>query len=141
MIRASIFLAVVLSASGSGPVIPARVDHARVCAPVEPDLGRSRTPSATARPAPVTVASRVTGIASWYRWHTGEAAAGPALRRMLGAHWRGMVVTVTAGGHSARVRLTDWCGCLGSRIIDLDRATFAALAPLSRGLITVTVSR
>lgn len=39
-----------------------------------------------------------------------------------------------------RVVLTDWCGCQGTRIIDLDLADFARLASPSRGLIEVGVS-
>jgi rare lipoprotein A (peptidoglycan hydrolase) len=80
------------------------------------------------------------GVASWYRWHPGEAAAGPALRAFLGAHWRGTVVTVTANGHSVRVQLSDWCRC-PSRLIDLGADSFARLAPLSRGLVKVSVTR
>jgi rare lipoprotein A (peptidoglycan hydrolase) len=60
---------------------------------------------------------------------------------MLGANWRGTVVTVTANGHSVTARLTDWCACGGGRVIDLDRRLFAQLAPPSRGVLRVTVSR
>ena len=80
----------------------------------------------------------VRGTASWYRWHPGEAAAGPALRRALGPRWRGTVVTVTANGHSVRVRLTDWCAC-PQRVIDIDVRAFARLAAPSRGLVKVTI--
>ena len=80
----------------------------------------------------------VSGTASWYRWHPGEAAAGPALRRALGRNWRGTVVTVTANGHSVRVRLTDFCQC-PQRVIDLDVRAFARLAAPSRGLVRVSV--
>jgi hypothetical protein len=37
------------------------------------------------------------------------------------------------------VRLTDWCAC-PQRVIDLDSRSFALLAPLSRGLVTVIVA-
>jgi rare lipoprotein A (peptidoglycan hydrolase) len=102
------------------------------------------TPSPKATPVPVAsskaipVATSVSGIASWYAWHVGEAAAGPALRRFLGAHWRGTVVRVCAA-ECVRVRLTDWCGCPFGRIIDLDTRSFAVLAPISRGLVEVRV--
>ena len=89
----------------------------------------------------------MTGIASWYAWHPGEAAAGPALRAALGPGWRGATVAVcrTDGGAMACVHvvLSGWCAC-GDRngvptVIDLDAASFAALMPLSRGLVTVEV--
>ena len=89
----------------------------------------------------------ISGIGSWYcspprspctrgvPASTLAAAAGPALR--VGA-WRGRVVTVEANGRSVRVRLVDWCACPG-RLVDLYAAAFARLAPLSRGVVTVTV--
>ena len=78
------------------------------------------------------------GVASWFAAPTGTAAAGPALRAMLGSHWRGQRVTVTAGGRSVVVLLDDWCAC-PRRIIDLSRGSFARLADPSRGLVQVTV--
>ena len=83
----------------------------------------------------------LTGVASWYSYHEGQAAAGPALRRMLGKDWRGQTVTVCRLSTCIRVRLTDWCGCYGSRVIDLDDADFSRLAPLSRGLVRVRAQR
>jgi hypothetical protein len=89
-------------------------------------------------PAPV-----VEGTASWYNWHPREAAAGPRLRALLGRDWRGKTVKVCVSHHCALVRLTDWCGCFKGtareRLIDLDDHVFAALAPLSRGLLRVRV--
>jgi hypothetical protein len=90
---------------------------------------------------------RVTGVASWYDYRPREAAAGPALRAMLGSSWRGRLVyvtrrTCTSGvcvSRTTRVRLTDSCWCPNGRVIDLDRATFALLAPPSRGLVYVSV--
>ncbi len=79
------------------------------------------------------------GSATWYDGHPGEAAAGPALR--IG-DWRGSTVRVCAQTCIV-VRLTDWCAC-GERagkdtLLDLDRRDFAKLAPLSRGVVSVTV--
>lgn len=79
------------------------------------------------------------GIATWYRWHPGEAAAGPGLRRFLGKSWRGSVVTVSRGSRSVTVRLTDWCACPGRRIVDLDVRAFAALGDPSLGVLRVEV--
>ena len=100
-----------------------------------------------APPAPATMPHErpqaVRGVATYYDWRSGQAAAGPALRRLLGPHWRGRWVTVTAGRHRVRVRLTDWCAC-GPRhgrpaLIDLDRRSFARLALPSTGIIEVTI--
>ena len=67
------------------------------------------------------------------------AAAGPALRAAL-SDWRGRTITVSAGGRSVKdVVLVDWCRCDGGGLIDLYAGVFAALAPLDRGRITVTV--
>ncbi len=85
-------------------------------------------------------AGSVHGIGSWYRWHAHQAAAGPSLRKALGRNWRGKWVNVTAHGRTIRVKLTDWCACGHGRVIDLDRASFAALAPPSVGVLRVTVS-
>lgn len=83
------------------------------------------------------------GVATWYDWRPGGAAAGPALRRALGPNWRGQRVRVCAGGRCVTVTLNDWCACgdRGGRptVIDLDRRSFAALAPPSRGVINVEV--
>jgi hypothetical protein len=83
---------------------------------------------------------RLAGTATWYRWRIGQAAAGPRLRAALGSHWRGRIVTVSRGTRHVRVRLTDWCRCSWSRVIDLDHRSFDDLMPLWRGVTPVTVS-
>lgn len=80
----------------------------------------------------------VSGDATWLNAAPGTAAAGPALRQALGPHWRGVVVTVSANGHAIRVKLADWMRA--DRLIDLSAASFRQLAPLSQGVVTVTVS-
>jgi hypothetical protein len=58
----------------------------------------------------------------------------------LGKRWRGQAVTVCSGTHCIHVKLTDWCACPSrNRLIDLDARSFADLAPLSTGVIPVTV--
>jgi hypothetical protein len=94
----------------------------------------------TNAPANVSVTGSITGQATWYSWHRHEAAAGPALRAWLGKGWRGTRVVVCAKA-CVVVRLTDWCACKGERIVDLDSRSFRALAPLSQGVVRVTVSR
>lgn len=83
------------------------------------------------------------GTATWYGTGPGRghAAAGPLLRSALGPDWRGTVVYVTHGSRTVRVALTDWCLCTGSRrrVIDLSDEDFGALAPLSAGVIRVSV--
>jgi len=94
------------------------------------------TPEAT---TDSTTAVTLSGNATWYRWHSGEAAAGPLLRQALGKHWRGMTVTVCRG-ECIHVKLTDWCLCAnGRRLIDLDYRSFDALGSLSEGVIVVRI--
>jgi hypothetical protein len=76
----------------------------------------------------------------------GHAAAGPALRRLLGGDpaFRGDVVTVTGRHGSVVVRLTDFCAC-GNRhgkptIIDLDETDFAKLTGRGPGVEWVVIS-
>jgi hypothetical protein len=103
-------------------------------------------PQAVSKTTPVSAGSasgRTRGWATYYAYHEGQAAAGPALRKMLGANWRGMTVTVWNGARHVTVRLTDWCAC-GPRhgeptIIDLDTRDFDDLAPLSVGVLKVVV--
>jgi len=64
------------------------------------------------------------------------AAAGPALRV---GDWRGRRVQVCRSGNCVTVTLIDWCGCYGSRVIDLYSDAFKRLAPTSAGVISVTV--
>jgi len=79
----------------------------------------------------------LTGLATWYRWHPGQAAAGPALRAALGSHWRSQSVRVCASV-CVTVTLSDYCAC--QRLIDLDSRSFVVLAPLSQGVVRVTVT-
>ena len=77
------------------------------------------------------------GIATWYDYRRGHAAAGPELRRALGAGWRGTAVLVCAD-RCVRVVLSDFM--VADRLIDLDRRSFAVLADPSRGILAVTVT-
>jgi hypothetical protein len=97
--------------------------------------GSSPEPTRTPR-----TASILRGIATWFRSPSGVAAAGPQLREALGPGWRGTHVRVCRTGRCVQVVLGDWCGCGGGRIIDLDDQAFAALAPLSLGVVKVRVS-
>jgi len=83
-------------------------------------------------------ARHISGIASWYSYRSHQAAAGPALRRFLGTHWRGSHVIVCAKT-CIRVTITDWMRA--DKLIDLNKSDFAHLAPTSRGIIRVKVTR
>ena len=89
----------------------------------------------------VVLALALIGSATWYGTGpgAGHAAAGPELRRALGPGWRGTTVQVCAG-RCVTVVLDDWCACKGDRIVDLSDEDFARLAPLSAGVLRVTVS-
>lgn len=84
------------------------------------------------------------GVATWYDAPSRtDAAAGPAVRELLGPDWRGQWVKVTREGVSVTVRLTDWCAC-GPRdghdtLLDLDDLAFSRLASLGTGVIEVEV--
>lgn len=99
---------------------------------------------ASPRIGPTSTPGPLAGVASWYRTPGLTSAAGPALRRALGPDWRGRTVTVRAGDREVTVRLTDWCQCFRGtateRLIDLSDDAFRELAPLSRGLVAVTVT-
>jgi len=88
-------------------------------------------PPTTAAPAPVY---SVTGIATWYAWHPGECAS-PTL-----PHGTTVRVTNLATGASATCVVTDTEAAGGSHVIDLDTSVFSAIANLSQGAITVSVS-
>ena len=88
--------------------------------------------------AALLAAALAIGTASWYPADGMIAAAGPGLRH---GDWRGSIVQVCAGARCIRVTLSDWCQCYGSRVIDLSDDAFRRLAPLSQGLVRVTVSR
>ncbi len=128
--------------AGLGTGAPARRDGV----PTTARATGSETPAATAprplvlRVTALTSGHFLTGIATWYRWRIGQAAAGPRLRAALGRYWRGKYVTVTSGTHHVRVRLTDWCGCSWGRVIDLDSRSFARLTRLSAGIVSVRIS-
>ena len=121
-------------------------------ASMAPVVVSAATPAPTARqrgsiaaveaptPKPEPRGATKTGKATWYcctkGYGEGEmvAAAGSELRK---GNWRGKKVEVCAD-RCITVTLVDWCGCPGSRVIDLHPAAFSRLAPLSRGVIPVT---
>lgn len=79
-----------------------------------------------------------TGIATWYRdpRKSGLYAAVP------GWHWGDTPyrLRVCGGRGCVTVTVSDACGCPGGRIIDLSPLAFSRLAPLSKGVLRVTVT-
>lgn len=108
-------------------------------------------PATATNPRPPTAnlaptSDGLAGVATWFDGYPGTAAAGPALRRWLGPDWRGTRLAVSAPGCGCPpviVVLSDFCRCDPpnghERLIDLDDQSFAALAPLSRGVLKVIV--
>lgn len=97
----------------------------------------SGNPLAPSPSSPMPDGSSITGIASWYDAGPGLYAAVPTWR------WgdEPYRVRVTAGHRSVVVTVLDFCGCPGGRVIDLSADAFARLAPLSAGLVRVTITR
>ena len=82
------------------------------------------------------------GLATWYDTTGLTAAAGPELRH---GDWRGSRVEVTSGSRSVVVTLSDACWCPDRNgkptLLDLSASAFRRLAPLSRGVIAVEVTK
>lgn len=100
-------------------------------------------PAVSTPQATTTTTKQLKGLASWFWTTPGHAAAGPKLRALLGPHWRGHKVEVCAT-RCITVILDDWCQCYrntkSERVIDLSGADFKALAPLSRGILKVSIT-
>lgn len=82
----------------------------------------------------------IMGKASWHA--TGRsgyyAAACRPLRQAIGSTWRGRHVLVSVGRRAIEVKLNDYCAST-DKTIDLSDEVFRYFAPLSRGVIKVTV--
>lgn len=74
------------------------------------------------------------GGASWYRFRGGTFAASTTFRK--GTYVR---VTSRENGKSVIVQINDYGPTIPGRVIDLDAVAFKKLAPLSKGVIPVTV--
>jgi hypothetical protein len=122
--------------------------------------GRQTAPSATKRPLvlhppkptatpvvgglipPYVGAKGLAGVATWYAYRRGQAAAAASLRNLLGPNWRGDVVRVCRGARCLDVTLTDYeSSLIPGRLIDLDVNDWAALCgDPSRGICEVVVT-
>lgn len=135
------------SASRSASVIPAassramvgELDPTRPEAPNRSDASPSLAPAvvmATSGPSsgPTSTPGIRFGIASWYD-------AGAGLYAALPGPWRaGRHVLVCGPDRSClSLPVVTSCGCPGGRLIDLSADAFRRFAPLSAGLVRVSV--
>ena len=102
----------------------------------KPPASKPAAPAAKA-PAPVAAAAgnEQSGKASWYSAPGQHVCAHRTLPK-------GTIVNVraTATGRTTTCRVNDRGPYVAGRIIDLDRATFAALASTNDGVIDVTIT-
>jgi rare lipoprotein A (peptidoglycan hydrolase) len=91
-------------------------------------------------------ATTIRGTATWYCSGTSACTRGygpsdlvAAVDPRLGIA-RGTRIVVRSGGRSVTVTAVDVCACAGARVIDLTSGAFRRLAPLSRGIIPVTLT-
>ena len=107
-------------------------------------------PGGSARPgsgAPLPeTATILSGLATWYCATSSACTRGYGPRDLVAAidrkdtpYRKGDRVRVRSGGKSVVVRIVDVCACRGRRVIDLTSGAFSRLAPLSRGVIPVTL--
>ena len=95
---------------------------------------------------PPTLGASLRGTATWYCGNGSRCTRGYDPTDMVAAidtgtgFRRGDVVTVRHAGRAVTVRIVDVCGCAGARVIDLTTGAFRRLAPLSRGVIPVTLT-
>ena len=102
-------------------------------------LGRDPQPETAHMPAAAVpaAAGTISGIATWFRSPQGVSAAGPSLRAALPG-WRGAHVRVC---HDERCVVTVLGDTMAAdRLVDLDAPLFARLAPLSAGVLAVTLT-
>jgi rare lipoprotein A (peptidoglycan hydrolase) len=100
-----------------------------------------------AQPGPLPeTATELHGTATWYCGHGSACTRGygpgdlvAAIDRKDTPYRKGDRVRVRSGGRSVVVRIVDVCACRGRRVIDLTSGAFSRLAPLSRGVIPVTL--
>ena len=129
-----------------GSLLPIPGSIAPSTPPSGPIFSPTAKPVSTSRPCCASSTVSVKGIATFYAYHPGQAAAALRLRDALGPNWRGMTVNVcksVSTHHCIRVTLTDFeSSTIPGRLIDLDASDWAAICgDLSRGVCDVVVSR
>ncbi len=95
--------------------------------------------------APIAAPRTVTGNATWYCSASSACTHGyspsdlvAAIDTNTGFH-QGDVLRVTSGRKHVDVVIVDTCLCKGRRVIDLTSGAFWRLAPLSAGVVPVTL--
>jgi rare lipoprotein A len=109
---------------------------AKQAAPPKPTTTTTAPPTQEAAPAPATSTTEgntQSGKASWYE----AAPPGTCAHRTLP---KGTMVTVNHNGKSVVCKVADRGPYVDGWIIDLSKDTFAELAPLSTGVISVTIT-
>jgi hypothetical protein len=95
------------------------------------------SPDLSTPPATSDIGTAIaSGTATWYDDGPGLYAAVPTYR-FRDPHYR--VRVCNRSDVCVVVTVRDFCGCPGDRIIDLSPSAFRKLAPLSRGVIPVSV--
>lgn len=113
-----------------------------------PVIGSQPVLQVESAPAPrtVEVAGHIDGTATWYCGNGSPCTRGYGPSDLVAAIdpttgiGKGAVVTVSHAGRSVTVRIVDVCLCRDRRVIDLTSGAFKRLAPLSVGVIDVTLS-
>lgn len=155
MIVLAILVCALLPVIGSQPV-PAPALASRVAAAGGPTPARLMPPDGTPRitgtrvtgqvESPHPAATTLEGTATWYCSASSACTAGYGPSDLVGAIdptlgiGKGANVTVTHDGRSVTVKVVDVCACAGRRLIDLTSGAFSRLAPLSAGVIDVTLT-
>ena len=130
------------SAFSTWPIAP-------LARPIRVEPSPSPTFSPTAKPVSgsitpscCVVGPSISGVATFYAYNAGQAAAAKPLRDYLGAGWRGAFARVCHYGLCLRIRLTDSeASLIPGRLIDLSSQDFRRICgPLSQGICEVEVS-
>lgn len=114
--------------------------------PVSPVVVSPQPSTPPSSPSPTIRAPRtyLSGVATFYQFAPGGAAAAVALRKAIGPMWRHTRVRVCSGQRCVVVVLSDYeSSLIPGRVIDLNEQSFAELAGpgwYQRGVLAVTVS-
>jgi rare lipoprotein A (peptidoglycan hydrolase) len=111
-----------------------------------PSPGGAPLPAAVLQPSlEESLPAAFGGTATWYCGNGSPCTRGYGPADMVAAIdptlgiAKGTRLRVHHAGRSVEVVVVDVCQCKGARIIDLTSGAFSRLAPLSRGVIEVTI--
>lgn len=111
-----------------------RVTTTKHVAPPSTRPAPRAVPPPTSPPTTAAPSHQLSGSASWYDAPTGTCA--------MRAAPRGTVVRVTniANGRTTTCRVADYGPAVASRVVDLSKGSFAAIADPAQGVIQVRVT-